>query len=89
MLWGPALPGALEQRSQPLPQPGPTLWHLPTMLSFHSRNQRSTLGLINPLTPGLVNPQSLNATGISSLTAPCPNTTTARLPQTCLGTPIP
>lgn len=42
---------ALEQRSQPLPQPGPTLWHLPTRLTFHSRNQRSTLGLINPLTP--------------------------------------
>lgn len=43
--------GALEQRSQRLPQPGPTLWHLPTRLTFRSRNQRSTLGLINPLTP--------------------------------------
>lgn len=43
--------GALEQRSQPLPQPGPTLWHLPTRRTFHSRNQRSALGLINPLTP--------------------------------------
>lgn len=61
---------ALEQRSQPLPQPDSTLWHLPTKLTFHARNQRSILGLILKLPPAarpLLTLYSLNATGVSSL----------------------
>lgn len=74
---GLCLSGALEKRSQSLPQPNPILWHLLTKLTFHSRNQRITLGLIihhtttttTTTTLHLVNPNSPNATRISSLTA--------------------